>query len=128
MAADANVTLLTSSTITSVAVTGVTYNTLTGTPKRGLTARVLYSGVTAPTAGCVMTFKQQKSKDNTNYVDSVYANPITYSTTAVQAGVLDFHLYAEKAYPWIRIVATPSPTTGSPTGVYKVELTSGFPG
>lgn len=127
MPADANVTLLTSQTITTAAVNGPSYNTLTGTPRRGLSARILYSGVSAATAGCVMQFKQQKSSDNTTFIDSVYATPLTY-TTAAQAGVLDLHMWAEKAYPYIRIVATPSPTTGIPTGVFKVELDASIPG
>ena len=127
MPADANVTLLTSQTITTAGVNGPSYNTLTGTPRRGLSARILYSAVSAATAGCVMTFKQQKSSDNTTFVDSVYATPLTYSTTA-QAGVLDLHMYAEKAFPYIRVVATPSPTTGLPTGVFKVEIDAAIPG
>lgn len=127
MPADANVTLMTSSTLTSVAVNGPSYNTLTGTPRRGLSARILYNTVSAPTAGCVMQFKQQKSSDNTAFVDSVYANPLTYTTVA-QAGVLDLHMYAEKAYPYIRVVATPSPTTGTPTGIFKVEIDAAIPG
>src|SRR3569833_358146 len=128
MPADANVTFFTQQTITTAAVNGPSYNTLTGTPRRGLSARVLYSGVSAATAGCVKQFKQQKSSDKTTFIESVYATPLTYSSTAVQAGVLDMHLYAEKQYPYIRIVATPSPTTGLPTGVFKVEIDAAVPG
>lgn len=128
MPVDANVTLLSQQTMTSLAVTGTGVNTYTGTPLRGLKARIPYNTVSAPTAGAVMTFKQQKSSDNTNFVDSVYATPITY-TTAAQAGVIDMPIYAEKAFPYIRIVATPSPSTGTPTGVYgPVQIEAGLPG
>lgn len=127
MPADANITLFTQQTITTAAVIGPSYNTLTGTPRRGLNARILYSGVSAATAGCVMQFKQQKSSDNTNFVDSVYANPLTY-TTAALGGVMDMKIYAGSDHPYIRIVATPSPTTGAPTGVYQVQIDAAIPG
>jgi len=79
------------------------------------------------TAGSVMTFKQQKSTDGTTYIDSVYAVPLTY-TTAAAAGVLDLHMYAERPYTHIRVVATLSSSTGTPVGIYKVEVDSAIPG
>lgn len=127
MPVDNNVTLLTQQTITTAAINGPSFFTTTGTPFRGLNCRILYTGVSAATLGCVMQFKQQKSTDGTNFIDSVYANPLTY-TTAAQGGWLDMKIYAEKAYPYIRIVATPSPTTGSPSGVYQAQIDAGIPG
>lgn len=130
MPADNNVTLFTLQTVTTSAVTGTVLATKTGTPNRGLNCRILYTGVSAATTGCVMQFKQQKSTDGsttTSWIDSVYANPITYTTSPV-GGVLDMKIYAEKAYPFIRIVATPSTSTGSPSGVYQAQIDAAIPG
>jgi len=127
MPADANVTLLTTSTLSTGATNGPDYDTKTGTPRRGLSARILYSGVSSTTAGSVMTFKQQKSTDGTTYIDSVYAVPLTYTTVAA-AGVLDLHMYAERPYTHIRVVGTLSASTGTPVGIYKVEIDSAIPG
>lgn len=127
MPADALVTALTSQTITTGVVTGPSITTQTGTPRRGLSARIAYNTLSAATSGYTVTVKQQKSADNTTFIDAVIADPISFGVTPV-AGVQDMFVHAGAAHPYIRFVVTPSPTTGTPSGVFKIEIDSAIPG
>jgi len=127
MAAEGNITLQASTTATTTAVTGTVYNTLTGTPRRGMRTRWIYSGAQAATSGVVSCIgKIQMSADNSNWVDRAIGEPIAL-TTAAAAGEFFIPITVTRDYPYIRTVMTQSASSGGPTIVYQVDFVQSQP-
>ena len=124
MATDANLTLQASVTKTAT-FNGAWLSIPTGTPRRGMKVRVIYSAATQASGSGVITFAVDVSPDNGT---TVYANEfaavdsaITLSTTA-QAG--EIYIPIETSQPYIRLseVVTGTPTTGTITYQGDIEL------
>ena len=126
MAVDANLVLQASVTKTDTFnSTGV--NLVTGTPSRGLVARIIYSAATEASGGKTVIFSIDHSSDNSTWypLASGAKDTITLSTTA-QAGEISIPFRTNKAY--VRLTMTLSANTNSPTITYYGDITQGLPG
>lgn len=104
---------------TTFSSTGV--NLPTGTPRRGLKARVITSAFSSPgTAGTVFTYNIQDSSDNTTFETISSGHPITGATGAGTARE-DFIPF-ETSKPYVRINMTMSPSSGTPTISYLADI------
>jgi hypothetical protein len=133
MATDALSALQASQTITASYTTAATALTLaSGTPRRGLKARVIYSAATQASGSGIFTFGIAVSYDGgtTFRLDFIADPPITLSTTA-QAGELHIPFeisptsVANKTQ--IKLYATMSGTPTTPTITYFGDIEMGRP-
>ncbi|HNP72990.1 MAG TPA: hypothetical protein PLO33_10815 [Kouleothrix sp.] len=125
MAVDAKLVLQASVTKTSTfQSTGV--NLPTGTPRRGLKARVIYSAATNASGSNSVTFSIEHSDDNSTYyaTASGAADVVNLSTTA-QAG--EIFIPFETSKPYVRLVATFAGAGSTPTITYQGDITLGRP-
>jgi hypothetical protein len=126
MAADANLVLQASVTKVDT-FNSVGVNLPTGTPSRGLVARVIYSAASEASGGKTVTFKVQHGDTlgGTYYdLSSAAAEVITLTTTA-QAGEIFIPFRTKKAY--VRLVQTLSASTNSPTITYQGDIVQAKP-
>lgn len=126
MAVDANLVLQASVTKTDTFnSTGV--NLVTGTPSRGLVARIIYSAATEASGGKTVIFSIDHSADNSTWypLASAANKTITLSTTA-QAGEISIPFRTSLAY--VRLTMTLSANTNSPTITYFADVALGLPG
>lgn len=133
MPTDALLALQPSQTVTASYTTAATALVLaTGTPRRGLKARVLYSAATQASGSGVFTFGIAVSYDGgtTWNVDFLADPPITLSTTA-QAGevFIPFEISPTSVANGTRIklYATMSGTPTTPSITYQGDITVGRP-
>lgn len=94
----------------------------TGTPTRGLKARVNISAyISATTSGSTFTFTIQDSADNTTFSPiSQGPAPILTGSTANQA--VEFHIPFFTARRYVRSSLTIGASTGSPSVSYLVDI------
>jgi hypothetical protein len=126
MAVDANLVLQASVTKTDTFnSTGV--NLPTGTPSRGLVARIIYSAATEASGGKTVIFSIDHSANNsTRYaLASGAKDTITLSTTA-QAGEISIPFRTNQ--PYVRLTMTLSANTNSPSITYFADVAPALPG
>jgi hypothetical protein len=97
----------------------------TGTPRRGLKARVIISNYSGASAGHTWTPTVQGSSDNTTFYEIARAAPVTTGTAAATAVVF---VPFETSYRYVRTVMALSGTTGTPTISYKADIGLTRPG
>jgi hypothetical protein len=126
MATDANGVLQTSVTkVASFNSTG--FDLKTGTPRRGLKARFVYSAAANASGANSVTFSVEHSDDNgTFYPLASGASDIINLTTTALSGEISIPFETSKRY--VRAVATFAGAGGSPTITYQTDLAPGRPG
>lgn len=92
----------------------------TGTPRRGQVARFLITSyISAATAGSVFTCSIQESDDNTTFTTLAAAPPLTGGTAAAnKEAFVPFSTIKR----YVRAVMTISPSSGTPSATYSVDL------
>lgn len=125
MAADSNITLQASVTKTA-SFNGAGLDLKTGTPRRGLVARVLFSAATNASGSNALTWTVEHSTDNSTFytVASGAADVVNLSTTA-QTGEIRIPFSTSKRY--VRLVLTVSGAGSTPSVVYQGDLVLGRP-
>ncbi len=123
MAYDANSVLQAAVTKTT-AFGSAALDLKTGTPRRGLKARLRVTNYSAAGAGAVWTPSIQESDDNTTFTDLVMGTPLT-CTTAAQTSRQFLNFETSKRY--VRLNVALSPTTSTPTITYAAELGTARP-
>jgi hypothetical protein len=125
MAADANLSLQASVTKTA-SFNGAGVNLKSGTPRRGLKARVLYSAASNASGSNSVTFTIEHSDDDSTYalLASGAADAVALGTTA-KAGQL--FIPFETSKPYVRLVATVSGAGSTPTITYSGDILLGRP-
>lgn len=103
----------------TAAATGTGLDLKTQSTRRGLRARVIITNVSASAAGAVFTPAIDHSSDNTTFQRIAQADPITCATGAVTAEV--FIPFATKKR-YVRYALDLSPTTGTPTISFQIDL------
>jgi hypothetical protein len=126
MPVDGLITLQTLVTGTTASISGATYNTLTGTPRRGVKVRFLYSASSAATVGAVLTPSVQKSSNGTAWVAHVTGDPITL-TTAAQSNEQFLPVNVTRDFPFIQTLVAVAPTTGLPSWVVQADYSASQP-
>lgn len=126
MAADSNFVFVSAGTITASG-TSSALDLKTGTPRRGLKARVTYSGGTA-NAAATAVYKIQDSADGTTYADlSTNASDSTLALGTAGGASGQFHIPFETSKRYARCVWTLTGGT-APSIIHAVEVTLGRPG
>jgi hypothetical protein len=125
MATDALLTLQSSVTKTAT-FNGTAVDLKTGTPRRGLKARVIYSAATNASGSNTVAFTIDHSDDNSTFytLSSNAENNIALSTTA-QSGEIFIPFETSKRY--VRLTCTISGAGSTPTVTYGGEITLGRP-
>lgn len=125
MATDALIQLQASVTKTST-FQGTAVDLKTGTPRRGLKARVIYSAATNASGSNTVAFTIEHSDDNSTFytLSSNVENNVALSTTA-QSG--EFFIPFETSKRYVRLVATFSGAGSTPTITYGGEITLSRP-
>jgi len=126
MATDANLALQPQVTKTAT-FNGPSLNLPTGTPRRGLKARVLYSAATNASGSNSVLFQIDVSPDNSTWYSAEFADAdkaVALSTTA-QSG--EIYIPFETSQPYIRLTATFSGAGSTPTITYQGDITLGRP-
>jgi len=126
MAVDANLVLQASVTKTDT-FNGAGVNLVTGTPNRGLVARIVYSAAYEASGGKTVIFSIDHSADNSTWyaLASGAKDTITLSTTH-QAGEISIPFRTNQAY--VRLTMTLSANTNSPTITYFADVAPALPG
>lgn len=98
----------------------------TGTPRRGLKARVIYSAATNASGSNTVAFSIDHSDDNSTFypLASGTENNIALSTTAQAA---EFFIPFETSKRYVRATATITGAGSTPTVTYQVDITVGRP-
>ena len=98
----------------------------TGTPRRGLKARVIYSAATNASGANTVAFTIEHSDDNSTFytLSSNVENNIALSTTA-QSGEIFLPFETSKRY--VRLVATITGSGSTPTVTYGGEISTARP-
>jgi hypothetical protein len=91
----------------------------TGTPRRGLKARMLVSNYSGASAGHTFTPTIEGSSDNTTFV-TLSTGPVLTTTTAAQTA--ENFISFETSYRYVRLNVTLSGTTGTPTISYLAVI------
>lgn len=121
---DANVVLQTLTT-QATAYTETAVDLKTGTPRRGLKARLIVSSYTLGAGTSVLTPRIEHSDDNTTFVTLVTGIPI--SATTATGSTVDY-LSFDTSKRYVRLVMGMSVVTGTPAVVYKADLGISRPG
>lgn len=106
--------------------TGVTLTT--GTPRRGLFARVIYSAATNASGSNSVTFQVDVSPDSgsTWYAKTVDNEHVVNLTTTAKSG--EFHIPFETSDTEVRLTATFAGAGSTPTITYQGDIVLGRPG
>lgn len=125
MPADANGVLQASVTKTA-SFNSAGVDLKSGTPRRGIYARILYSAATNASGSNSVTFSLEHSDDNSTFYRRTdgASEVITLSTTA-QAGEIVLPIDTSKRY--IRLVATIAGAGSTPTVTYEGAIVAGRP-
>lgn len=100
----------------------------TGTPVRGLNARILVSSyASVTTAGTVFGFSLLESTDNTTFNTLVTADPPLTGATSAATKELFLHFRTNPGNRYVKLLMTISASTGSPSISYMAEIGSGIP-
>lgn len=127
MASDANLYLVADgSPVTDTnSATNTAVNLLpTGTPKRGLKARVHYSAASAASGTDTVYWKIQTSATSGGtYVDIATSikDAITLTTTAA-SGDIDIPFYADGSQPWFKLLSVFSSNAHTDTVTYYCDV------
>jgi hypothetical protein len=127
MAVDANL-VLQASTTAVVTTTSTGVGLPTGTPSRGLVARIVYSAATEASGGKTVTFSIQHGDTlgGTYYALTSAADQVITLSTTAQAGEISIPFRTSRAF--VRLVMTLSASTNSPTITYFADIALGLPG
>lgn len=127
MAADNNAVLQASVTKTA-SFNGASFSLPTGTPRRGLNVRVLYSAATNASGSNSVTFSIEQTTDGTNwYRRTDGALEVVNLSTTAQAGEFVLPIAASPGVIAIRLVATVAGAGSTPTITYQGDLVTGRP-
>lgn len=121
MATDAN-TVLQASVTKTATFNGAALDLGTGTPRRGLKARVIYSAATNASGSNTVAFSVDTSADNSTWNTGEFAsieNNVALSTTA-QSG--EFFIPFETSLRYVRLTATFSGAGSTPTITYQGDV------
>ena len=125
MPSDANIVLQASVTKTST-FNGAGLTLPTGTPRRGLKARVIYSANSASQTGDTITFSIDVSTDGASTWNTQFQNQLAQPTTANSGELfIPFEISKQTAAAndlQIRLTATFSSTAHSNTCTYQGDL------
>lgn len=103
----------------TTAFQGTGFDLKTGTPRRGLKARVIVSDYSGAGAGAVWTPIIEHSDDNTTYTALSYGTPLTVGTAAATN---EQFIPFETSKRYVRQSVLLSPTTSSPSISYLSEI------
>lgn len=125
MANDALLTLQASVTKTAT-FNGTALDLKTGTPRRGMKAKVYYSAATNASGSNTVTFSVDHSDDNSTFYSlaSQVETPIALSTTAQQG---EIHVPFETSKRYVRLTVTVSGAGSTPTVTYAGYLSLSRP-
>lgn len=120
---DANLALQASVTKTA-SFQGTGLNIPTGTPRRGMKARFVYSAATNASGSSAFTFGIDVSPDNSTWSsDFVAADQTINLSTTAQAG--EIYLAFETSQPYVRAVVVLSGAGPTPTITYQADIEMG---
>jgi hypothetical protein len=123
MATDANLALQASVTKTAT-FNGTGLNIPTGTPRRGMKARFLYSAATNASGSNSVTFGIDVSADNSTwYSDFIAADQVVNLSTTAQSG--EVYLSFETGQPYVRASAVFAGAGSTPTITYQADIELG---
>lgn len=91
----------------------------TGTPRRGLKARIRTKKLTA-SFGITVQYKLQDSADNTTFYDMVYGTPLTAASASTKTDVQFLNFETSRRY--VRAIQVPSDVTSTMSLIYKIEI------
>lgn len=103
---------------------GTAFNFPSGTPRRGIKARFIYSAATNASGSNSVTFGVDVSPDgSTWFSDFVGADQVVNLTTTAQAG--EIYVNVETSLPYMRAVAVIAGAGTGPTVNYQCDLEMG---
>jgi hypothetical protein len=97
----------------------------TGTPRRGLKARIISSAISQQGGNGVVTFNIQHSSDNTTFTTIATSEPVTNSATAVAQEVF---IPFETSKRYVRLNLANTISTGTAAIVYVADIGLARPG
>lgn len=109
----------------SAGASGTGVNLGTGTPRRGLKARVILTNASQSAANGVVTFTVDHSTDNTTFTTLSTSDPITNSTTAVTKEIF---IPFETNKQYVRLTMANTVSTGTAAISYKADIGLTRPG
>lgn len=92
----------------------------TGTPRRGLKARVIVTALMGSLSGAIFTPAIEHSTDNTTFTRLAQADPLTVVSTTTATAEVFIPFETSKRY--VRAALDGSPTTGTPSISYRIDL------
>lgn len=110
-------------TSTGYSSTGVDLKT--GTPRRGLKARVIIPAINSVGTAGVVTFSVEASTDNTTFTTIAVDEPIT---NAAAAAALVRFIPFETSKRYVRLAVANTVSTGTPSIAYKADIGLARPG
>jgi len=126
MASDANATLQASTTKTATYQPTTGLDLITGTPNRGLVARVIYSAASAASGTDTVTFEIDESSDNSTFTNIVVSDqPVTLPTSGSASGEIFMRFFTKKRY--VRLSAIFSSSAHTDTITYTADIVSSIP-
>lgn len=122
MPTDANLAVQASVTKTAT-FNGAAVDLTTGTPRRGLKMRIIYSAASNASGSNTVTFSVDVSSDNSTWYTAEFqgvAEALTLSTTA-QSG--EIYLPFETSKRYVRLTCTITGSGSTPTITYQGDIT-----
>lgn len=110
---------------TSTGYSSTGLDLLTGTPRRGLKARVIAPEIKSVGTAGVVTFSVEASTDNTTFTVIATAEPITNAATAVAKEIF---IPFETSKRYVRLAVANTVSTGTPSIIYKADVGEARPG
>lgn len=126
MATDANTVLQASVTKTATFQPSTGLDLITGTPTRGLVARVIYSAGSAASGTDTVTFQIDASSDNSTFTNIASSDsPVTLPTSGTASGELFIPFRTKKRY--VRLSAIFSSSAHTDTITYQGDIVLTIP-
>jgi len=126
MASDANTVLQASVTKTATFQPTTGLDLITGTPTRGLVARVIYSAASAASGTDTVTFEIDESSDNSSFTNIVVSDqPVTLPTSGTGSGEIYMRFFTKKRY--VRLSAIFSSSAHTDTITYQGDIVPTIP-
>lgn len=110
---------------TSTGFSGTSLDLVTGTPRRGLKARVIVPNISQSAGAGVVTFSVEHSTDNTTFTSLASADPITNSATAATK---ELFIPFETSNRYVRLSVANTVSTGTASIQYKADIGLSRPG
>ena len=104
---------------------GAGLDLVTGTPRRGLKARVLYSAATNASGSNSVTWTIDASSDNSTFQTIATGETVLALSTTAQSG--EFYIPIETSLRYVRVSVVIAGAGSTPTVSYQVDISLARP-